>query len=135
MKITKIDRDKVYRKFNSKCAYCGNDILIKEMQVDHVIPQSEFEYYLKNKTKIPSFLSHLTETDTHHEDNLFPTCRVCNKWKNNYPLEQFREELSEQVKRLNNYSANFRMAKRFNQLQETPTPITFYFETITPSQK
>ncbi len=30
----KIDRKSVYEKFDGRCAYCGREITIKQMQVD-----------------------------------------------------------------------------------------------------
>lgn len=126
----KIDRAKVHEKCGGHCGYCGVEIEIKEMQVDHIIPSSFYLHHIKNKHRVPSFLSHLTESDVNHIDNLLPTCRVCNKWKSAHDLELFRRELSEQVKRLNDYSSNYRIAKKYGQIEETPKPIVFYFETI-----
>ena len=62
--------------------------------------------------------------------NLLPTCRVCNKWKSSHSVEQFRKEIEEQIKRLNEYNSNFRFAKKYNLIQETPHKIVFYFESI-----
>lgn len=126
----KIDRQKVFNKCEGHCAYCGEEIELKEMQVDHIIPVSFFFQHIKSKNRIPSFLLHLTEVDVNHIDNLFPTCRVCNKWKSAHDLEFFRKEIGEQVRRLNDYSSNYRMAKRYGQIEETIKPITFYFEKI-----
>lgn len=123
-------REIVYAKFRGNCAYCGQFIQIKDMQVDHVIPQYGFQSYLKNKWKIPEFLSHLTENDLHHIDNLFPSCRVCNNWKSTYHLELFREEIQDQVNRLNKRHANYRMAKKYGLIEETVKPVKFHFETI-----
>lgn len=126
----------VWHKFGCKCAYCGVDIEFKAMQVDHVIPKIEFQNCIRNRKWIPSFLLHLTESDVDHIDNLFPACRVCNKWKSMHSLEHFRKEISEQIKRLNDYSSNFRMAKKYNQIKETPSVIVFYFEAykqVTPT--
>lgn len=126
----KIDRNKVYEKYHAHCAYCGEVIKMKDMQVDHIIPKYSWESCIKNQFRIPDFLKHLTISDYNHIDNLNPACRVCNKWKSAYDLELFRSEIFEQVKRLNDYSSNFRMAKRYNQIQETPKPIIFYFESL-----
>jgi len=133
--MKKADRQKVFKKFDGHCAYCGEEIQYNEMQVDHVIPQSNFFSYVKNKWKVPSFLTHLTEWDCNHKDNLFPTCRKCNNWKTSFDLELFRDELSMQVKRVNKVSAGYRMAKRYGQIIETPKPIVFYFETLKQEDK
>lgn len=126
----KINRQEVYNKCGGHCAYCGEEITLKQMQVDHIIPVSSYQEYIKKKIGIPDFLLHLTEIDVNHIDNLFPTCRVCNKWKSFHYLELFRKEISEQVRRLNDYSSNYRMAKRYGQVNETIQPIVFYFERV-----
>ena len=124
----KIDRQTIYSKFNGRCAYCGVEIQLKDMQVDHIIPQSFFAQHIYNKFRVPKFLEHLYITDVNHIDNLHPSCRVCNKWKSANDLELFRHELSEQLKRLNLYSANYRIAKKYSQIEEKEQPIIFYFE-------
>lgn len=123
-------RETVYEKCNGHCGYCGDKIEIKAMQVDHIIPQAFFLFHLKNKHKIPEFLSHLTETDVNHIDNLMPACRICNKWKDTFCLDSFKNQIIEQIKRLNDYSANYRFAKKYGLVEETPKPVQFYFETI-----
>lgn len=126
----KIDRVKVFEKYNGKCGYCGESILLKTMQVDHIIPQYNYLFHIKNQFKIPVFLNHLGESDMNHPDNLMPSCRVCNKWKGAFDLDLFRKEVFEQIKRLNDYSSNYRMAKRYNLVEENPKPVVFYFEKV-----
>lgn len=126
----KFDRQKIHAKYNGACGYCGIPIAIKDMQVDHIIPQREYFFFVRNKHKIPPFLIHLTEWDCHHLDNLMPACRVCNNWKSAHHLELFRKELSEQLNRLNERSSNYRIARKYNLIEETPKPIVFYFETL-----
>lgn len=118
----------VWQKYNGHCAYCGKEIAYKEMQVDHIIPKQFFIWHVKNKFKIPVFLNHLKEEDVNHMDNLAPTCRVCNKWKSAHHLELFRSELSDQLKRLNTYSSNYKIAKMYGLVKEDIKPIVFYFE-------
>jgi hypothetical protein len=122
--VTSIKTDPVristYNKFQGHCAYCG--------KYDHIIPKRNFHWHIKNKFRVPDFLKHLTEFDCNHPDNLFPTCRVCNNWKNTHCLEDFRKELQEQVPRLNLRSANYRIAKKYFLIKETLNPIIFYFE-------
>lgn len=120
-KVKKINRQEVYDKCGGHCGYCGCEIAFKEMQVDHIV--SQFHYKLK---------IHKKYTDKEMDDisNLLPTCRVCNKWKSSHSVEQFRKEIGEQLRRLNEYNPNFRFAKKYNLVQETPHPITFYFESL-----
>lgn len=72
----KIDRVLVHSKYNGKCAYCGKDITVKDMQVDHVIPKRCAASY--------------PDIDINGYDNLNPSCRRCNHYKRAEKLEQFR---------------------------------------------
>jgi 5-methylcytosine-specific restriction endonuclease McrA len=115
---TKINRELVYRKYNGKCGYCGDDIDIKKMQVDHIIPVKGFEARSKN-------------VDLNNINNLMPACFGCNNWKSNHSLEGFRKELSHQIERCNQYSRNYKIGKRFGLFTENNIPIKFYFENNT----
>jgi len=107
----KIDRVKVLAKTNGRCAYCGCE-LNNKFQVDHIVPQ------IRKGENI------------HHIDNLLPSCASCNNYKSTFSVEQFRKELGELVRRLNETNTIYRIAKRFNHVQEFVKPITFYFETL-----
>ena len=125
----KFDRPKIHAKYNGRCAYCGEEIKYRDMQVDHIIPQVDFVRHVTNRrVYVPDFLKHLTADDVNHIDNLNPACRICNKWKSFHSLEMFRSELQSQIKRLNAYSANYRMAKRFGLIDENQKKVIFYFE-------
>lgn len=128
----KINRETVYSKCNGKCGYCGESITIKEMQVDHIISQRNFWGDVMNKIRVPTFLKHLTIDDVNHIDNLMPACRYCNKWKDTFTVEDFRNEIMAQVERANKYSSNYRMAKRYGLVTESvyEKPLNFYFETL-----
>ena len=128
--MKEIDRKTILNKFDGHCAYCGCELLYKDMQVDHLISQRNFWGDVKNKFRVPEFLKHLGEWDCNHPDNLFPSCRVCNNWKSVFDIETFRSEISKQLERLNKNHANYRFAKRYGLIQETPKPIVFYFELV-----
>ena len=128
-------RIKIWNKYDKHCAYCGELLIYESMQVDHIIPQYNFYNFMSQKkyfswSKIPEFLKHLTVTDVNHFDNLNPSCRACNKRKDRNQLEFFRSELSKQLEKCEKTSANYRMAKKFEQVVETVKPIVFYFEKI-----
>lgn len=112
-------RQLVYEKYDGHCSYCGCVMDIKEMQVDHFIS--------KLTLKLKSNYIYTTK-ELNDIDNLMPSCRVCNKWKSAHSLEQFRKEIGEQLRRLNEYSSNYRFAKKYNLVEETPQDIVFYFE-------
>ena len=63
MAFSKQQRIEIHSKFGGKCAYCGAETQLKDMQVDHIIPQSFYLGHVKNKFRVPLFLSHLTEND------------------------------------------------------------------------
>jgi CRISPR/Cas system Type II protein with McrA/HNH and RuvC-like nuclease domain len=119
----KIDRQLVYQKCNGRCAYCGVEIDIKQMQVDHIQPHwhtiTEQESKKYNITK-----------GSHDIENLNPSCSRCNKWKSTYNLEQFRKVVETSLMRLNRDTPNFRLARDYGLLTETPKQIKFYFEII-----
>jgi 5-methylcytosine-specific restriction endonuclease McrA len=117
----KIDRQLVYQKCNGRCAYCGVKIDIKQMQVDHIQPHwhtiTEQESKKYNITK-----------GSHDIENLNPSCSRCNKWKSTYSLEVFRNVIETSLMRLERDTPNFRLARDYGLLTETPKRIKFYFE-------
>lgn len=132
-------REIVYKKLKGCCAYCGNKILYRTMQVDHMIPQSNYKYDTANDRikdiRIPNFLKHLTEGDVNHIDNLYPSCRKCNNFKSSFTLELFRSELQSQLERARKTSSNYRRALQYNQVKETSQPIVFHFEKMLADPK
>lgn len=128
----KKQREEVYNKCSGHCAYCGKQIEIKDMQIDHIIPQSDWNNIFKERVRldymIPTFLKHLQVEDLHSIENLNSACRVCNKWKSTHHLELFRSEIQEQTKRLQLRSSNYRMAKLYGLVLETNVKVKFYFE-------
>jgi 5-methylcytosine-specific restriction endonuclease McrA len=116
-----INRQEVYNKCDGHCAYCGKNITLKQMQVDHKEPlfrnstDKELEWYKRTR-------------GTDEMDNLLPSCARCNRWKSTYTIEEFRKEISLQIQRLNNYSSNYRMVKDYNLIQETNNTVIFYYE-------
>lgn len=119
----KIDRQIVYQKCNGRCAYCGVEIDIKKMQVDHIQPH----WHTINEQEATKY--NITK-GSHDIKNLNPSCSRCNKWKSTYDLEQFRKVIETSLMRLNRDTPNFRLARDYGLLTETPKEIKFYFEII-----
>ncbi len=69
-------RTQVLEKFNAHCAYCGKEITIKTMQVDHLVAKRRFEGQ--------------DNADADNISNLFPACGRCNHYKRAGTLEYFR---------------------------------------------
>lgn len=127
--MNKKTRQLVHDKCGGNCAYCG-DTLGKRWTVDHVISQRNFVWHIKNKFKVPPFLSHLTELDVNHIDNLLPACQSCNNYKSAEALETFRSEIGKLLERLQKYSTQFKIATRFGLVRKSKKDIVFYFEKI-----
>jgi 5-methylcytosine-specific restriction endonuclease McrA len=119
----KINRQEVYNKCSGHCAYCGKEITIKEMQVDHIHPH----WHTLNEQEASR--SGLTK-GSHDIDNLNPSCARCNKWKSTYSLETFREVIQKSISRLERDTPNFRLAKDYGLLEVTENKVIFYFEKI-----
>lgn len=123
--MNKATRQAVYEKFSGHCAYCGEEIAYKEMQVDHAIAQ--FRYNDKHDCLVVDGRK-FTDYGLNDFQNLMPACRVCNKWKSTFTIEEFRHEIEMQIKRLRMYSASFRLAERYGLVSPNGNKVTFYFE-------
>ena len=117
----KINRQEVYDKCNGRCAYCGNEITIKQMQADHVKPL----YRNDDDTTLQKWG---VERGTDDMDNLLPSCARCNKWKDTFTLEKFREIVQTSIDRLERDTPNFRLARDYGLLEVKQNPVVFYFE-------
>lgn len=116
--MMKPNRQVVLDKYDSRCAYCGCELTLKTMQVDHLIPQWRC---VSGNTKIPV-------EEIHCEDNYMPSCRSCNNYKSGNPLEVFRKAIANQIDILRRDRPTFRLAERFGLIECKPKQITFYFE-------
>lgn len=106
----KIDRAKIWAKYNGRCAYCGCEIFLKDMQVDHIKPKRS--------------------GGTDDEVNLNPSCRLCNHYKRANTLEEFRSwQLGGLLDRLRKIYI-FRVAERYGIVSVNGFTNQFYFETI-----
>ena len=116
-------RLKVLNKCNGNCAYCGTP-LDNRFHVDHKIPVKRISTWVDGKFK-PTGKMENPELDVF--ENMLPACASCNICKSSFPLEYFREILEDKVNQLERES-NYRIAKRFGLIKETPKKIVFYFE-------
>ena len=105
--LSKNMRREVYEMYGGHCAYCGREIDIKDMQVDHV--QS---VKLGGADEIANYR---------------PACRSCNFYKSTMSIERLREELGRIVGRLEKLFI-FRLAIAYGLIEFTGKPIKFYFE-------
>jgi 5-methylcytosine-specific restriction endonuclease McrA len=115
---------RLYNKTNGCCAYCGCELHNGNFQIDHIIPKrrgSNSQYH-SNYNK---------EKGSDNENNLIACCGSCNSSKSDLDLEDFRERVLDRIKRLNDYSTEYNIAKRFGLIKELDIPIIFYFEKLT----
>lgn len=117
-RLSKLERQEVYDKCGGHCAYCGIEISISEMQVDHLIPMEFYDVYAAEGRNIDVM------------DNFMPACRSCNKYKSSLTLEKFRTAVERWPDVLMRDSVTYRNAVRFGVVKPNPHPIMFYFEQI-----
>lgn len=105
--LSKDMRREVYEMYSGHCAYCGREIDIKDMQVDHV--QS---VYLGGADEL---------------ENYRPACRSCNFYKSTMRTDGLRKQLGLIVGRLEKLFI-FRVALAYGLIRITGNPVKFYFE-------
>ena len=101
-------REAVYAKCNGHCAYCGCEITMKEMQVDHLKA-----FYNGGNDEL---------------DNLMPSCRQCNFYKSTFSLEVYREHVKGLLYRILDRSFVVRLAIKYGILTVGNWDGKFYFE-------
>lgn len=115
--ITKSMRQAVYDKYDGHCAYCGCELKLNEMQVDHI----------KSVYKSECFNEYVDDTF----DNYMPACRQCNFYKSTFDLEEFRTRLTEVMFENLKKDFNYRLALKYGMVSENEIlPIKFYFEKV-----
>ena len=105
--LSKEMRAQVYAMYGGRCAYCGREIDITEMQVDHVQA-----VYLGGEDEMANYR---------------PACRQCNFYKSTMSVEGLREQLSLIPGRLEKL-LTFRLALAHGLVRITGKPVKFYFE-------
>lgn len=116
--VSKMTRLNVFAKYNGKCAYCGCDIKLEEMQVDH-------------------FVAHMGEGGEDTLDNYYPSCSVCNRVKSNNSLKDFKEKIRHcgEIHRNRKkplMADSDKIAIKYD-LTKEDHEITFFFENYNPS--
>ena len=98
---------KVFEKLKGRCAYCGNDITIDNMTVDHKKP--------KSKGGSLSF------------SNCVPSCKRCNELKADGNIEDMKKKIEKTIKSLSK-NKDFQILKKYGFVKLKKEPIIFYFE-------
>lgn len=100
-------REQVYHKFGGRCAYCGQRIQYKNMQVDHFTP--------------------VCNRGNGDVSNLMPSCRRCNHYKRGHSPEYFRHMMVTLHTRIEEYYIN-KVGLDFGIVTIKPFDGVFYFE-------
>ena len=105
-----MDREKVWKKFECRCAYCGRLIALKDMQVDHRVPK-------KNG-------------GTDEFGNLMPSCRLCNHYKRAESLEHFRQAISTIPQKLGERQYIYKVGMAYGFYDNAQRTVKFWFEQL-----
>lgn len=125
--MKKEDRIKVWEKYDHHCAYCGREIKLEDMQIDHFIPKNRGNYSRWSDKEGKYIVSHGEDS----MENYMPSCRACNFRKRDMSIGQFREAIKEQAKGLLKGAAKFQVSMSITYGLLNPAfdkPIVFYFE-------
>ena len=109
-RLAKAERQQVYEKYGGRCAYCGCELDIRDMQVDH----------------IKSVYKHGEDT----LENYNPSCRMCNFYKSMYSVEFLRERIANIPAKLRERQFIYKMAIKYGLVEETGSNVRFYFEKV-----
>lgn len=97
-------REKVFKKTNGKCVYCGCKLEFDNFHIEHMNPKCKI---IGNKNDIK---------------NLFPSCIDCNLLKGNLDVEEFRKKIENFIF----FDTKCRTLKKYYNIK--PKKIIFYFE-------
>lgn len=121
-------REAVKSKFGGRCAYCG-ELLGDRWHIDHKEPIQRHMRWDGAKSKMVHTGKCEHPTNKRH-DNEFPACIPCNMNKSSLPLEYWRKQIASRIAALNDRSTDYKTAKRFGLLHETPRTVVFWFEAV-----
>lgn len=127
-RLSKEKRAEVYAKYNGRCAYCGKEIELKDMQVDHVTAYAQSIYGTETENeKVSEMIGNGSIDDI---PNLLPSCRACNYYKNINGIEGFRERILNQLSHTCIGTFQARLAMQYGIIEYKPWDGKFYFEKI-----
>lgn len=98
---------KVFEKYSGRCSYCGNQITIDNMTVDHFTPKSK-----GGSLSIA---------------NCLPSCKRCNEIKANGTIDEMRSKIEESLKSIRK-NREYQTLKKYGLIETNQEPIVFFFE-------
>lgn len=117
-RIPKRQREAVFNKYGGRCAYCGCELTLRTMQVDHI--KAVYTSSLENDG---------VETQDDNIENLNPSCRQCNFYKGTLDIEQFRKKIMTTLYETCQNTFQAKLAKKLGMLTVKQFD-KFYFERI-----
>lgn len=152
--MTKKEKRKlIYDRYNGHCYLCGCE-LNEVFHVDELLPvrrkmkllkagfyhkitkqikpsghraRNDPNYEFKDSRLVPDGMEH---PERFNIDNQMPACPSCNINKHSMSLEGFRKLIQNFIVSLNRDSTQYKIAKRYNLIQENIKPVVFYFEKL-----
>lgn len=126
--ISKELRKQVYDKYNGHCAYCGRELKMNEMQVDHIIPVMKSYYGIKEEALK---VRHMIKDGSFNSiDNLMPACRACNFYKSMNDIEGFRRRILTELEHTCRSTFQTKLAIQYGMIEYKPWDGKFYFERV-----
>ena len=108
-------RQDIFDKSGGRCWYCGCE-LQKGWHADHFYPI---------RRNGDGTCSH---PQRDNDDNMVPSCPQCNRMKSSQSIEGFRGTINLFINSLNEYSTQYKFAKKYGLVIETKEPVVFWFE-------
>lgn len=120
----KLIRQQVLEKYGGKCAYCGVDLTLSTLNIDHIKP-------IFRKTP-PEFMERYYHTDkgTDNIENYNPSCKSCNSLKHTWTIEQFRREINLKHERLLKTNPGYRLLLKLGIIIKKEENAIFYYERV-----
>ena len=110
----------VYGKYGGRCAYCGKELRLDEMQVDHIVP------VWRGHGEPPRGAVRGDDSVSNYN----PSCRACNFRKGTMSVDEFRRALREQCRNIVKRSFQVRQSIDYGLLCWTDKDVVFYFEAL-----
>lgn len=124
--MKKHERELIRNKYDNRCAYCGCE-LKKGWHTDHIEPIVRYFDWNRDKGRYEATGS-CRKPENETLENYNPSCASCNIQKNSFTIEQFRDNIKQFVNSLNQYSTQYKFAKRYGLVCENDIKVEFYFE-------
>jgi 5-methylcytosine-specific restriction endonuclease McrA len=126
--MKKKERELIFNKYGGKCAYCSCD-LEKGWHTDHIEPIVRDFDWNRDKGRYEA-IGTCRNPENETLENYNPSCPSCNIQKNSFTIEQFRDNIKQFIQSLNQYSTQYKFAKRYGLISENEIKVEFYFEKI-----